>query len=506
MTSTILFLALGLGGGFLVSYLLRNFLDNQKVQKARSSAQTIIEKAETEKKNILLNARDESLKILSEAKQEELKRREYITGLEQKLTKKEETLDQKSSTLDQKQQEIEQIKNQISQEKEKVSELHKKQEEELVKVAKLTRDEAKNLLVSQVEQDFSDVLAKKVRQMEEEAREQAEVRARGIVANVIDRYAADFTAEFTVLSVALPNDEMKGRIIGKEGRNIQAFEKATGVDLLVDDTPGMVTISSFDTVRRHIAKLALEKMIFDGRIHPARIEEIVEKAKNEINEKIKQAGEKAVYDLGLNDIHPELIKLLGRLKFRTSYGQNQLDHAVEVAKIAEMLAAEIGADRVMAKKAALFHDIGKALSQEMGASHVDLGRDIAVKYGFSPEIINAMESNHEGAEAQTVEAVLVRAADAISASRPGVRRESVENYVKRLKELEAIANTFDGVDKSFAIQAGREVRVIVKPEKIDDYAAMKLANSIAAKIQKDLIYPGNIKVNVIRETRAVDYA
>lgn len=502
----IVYAVIGLLLGSALGYQGRQYLVSTRVRNAEEAARKILDEAELEKKAMIISAKDEAIKIAQEAKEEEKKRRDYLTQIEQKMLAREDSLEQKNKNLDQEKDRVREAELRIAAKQKELEEVLEQQKQELAKVSRLSQKEAQEIVLKNVEKDMSAELVKRIKQMEDEARETAETKAKELVVNVIDRYAADFTAEYTVLSVQLPNDEMKGRIIGKEGRNIQAFEKAAGVDLLVDETPGMVTISSFDTVRRHIAKRALEKMIYDGRIHPARIEEMVEKAKKEINDDIKAAGEKAVYDLNLNDIHPDLIKILGRLKYRTSYGQNQLDHAVEVAKIADMIAAEIGADTVRARKAALFHDIGKAMSQEMGASHVDIGRDIAIKYGFDEAIINAMESNHEGVEAQTIEAIIVRAADAISASRPGVRRESVENYVKRLKELESVASSFDGVEKAFAIQAGREVRIIVKPEKVDDYQSIKLASSIAAKIKKDLIYPGNIKVNVIRETRAVDYA
>ncbi|MBI2448218.1 ribonuclease Y [Candidatus Microgenomates bacterium] len=497
-------IALLLGGAF--GYQMASNIVSGKNRKAKETAEKILESANNEKKEVLLNAKDESLKIITGAKEEETKRREYLENIEQKLLKKEEQLEQKLQENEKQKKELTTRAESLDQMKASLDEIHQKQEEELAKVAKLSKTEAEEILLAKVEKDMSEHLAKKVRQMEEEANQTAEEKAKNIVAGIIERYAADYTAEFTVLSVNIPNDEMKGRIIGKEGRNIQAFEKAAGVDLIIDDTPGAVVISSFDSVRRHIAKKALEKLIFDGRIHPARIEEVVEKAKKDINNEIKEAGEKAVYDVGVTGIHPDLMKILGRLKFRTSYGQNQLEHSVEVAKIAGMLAEELNADSKKAKTAALFHDIGKALSQEMGGSHVDLGSDIVRKYGFGEDIINAMESHHEDVEPQSVEAIIVKSADAISASRPGTRRESFENYVKRLTDIENIANSFEGVEKSYAIQAGREVRIIVKPENIDDFGSIKLAHSIAARLEKDLVYPGQIKVNVIRETRAVDYA
>jgi len=497
-------LATVLGG--LFGYELRKSLATKRAKQAETQAKKILDEANSKKKEILLNAKDESLKIITQAKEEESKRREYLSNIEQKLLNKEELLEKKSQELEQKKQELTKKGEEIQNIKQEIEGIKQKEEEKLIKVSKLNKEQAKELLLERVEKEISEELVKRIKYLEEEAKEKAEQKARDIITSVIERYAADYTAEITVASVSIPNDEMKGRIIGREGRNIQAFEKATGVDLIVDDTPEAVVISSFDPVRRQIAKLALEKLIYDGRIHPARIEDVVEKAKKEINLKIKEAGEHAILDLGLTGIHPDLIKILGRLKYRTSYGQNVLNHSIEVAKLSEMLAAELGADSVIAKKAGLFHDIGKALDQEMGGSHVDIGCDIAKKYGFSEEVIHAMEAHHEGVEPKSIEAIIVKAADAISASRPGARRESLENYIKRLTELENIANSFDGVEKSYAIQAGREIRIIVKPEEIDDLTAVKLSNNIAARIEKEMAYPGQIKVNVIRETRAVDYA
>ncbi len=501
-----LYVLLALLGGGAIGYGLNAMAVSNKTKNAQDSAKKILEDADKAKKESLLNAKDEALKIISEAKEEENKRRDYLSGIEQKLSKKEEMLDQKSQDIDRQRQEIVKKEEGLQSTKEELEKEKQQAEEQIAKVSKLTKEEAQAILLDRVEKEMAPELVKKIRQMEEEAKATAEEKAKNIVVGIIDRYASEYTAEFTVMSVPLPNEEMKGRIIGKEGRNIQAFEKAAGVDLIIDDTPGAVVISSFDSVRRHIAKMALEKLVFDGRIHPARIEEMIEKAKKEINNDIKESGEKAVQELGLTGIHPDLMKILGRLKFRTSYGQNQLSHSVEVAKIASMLAEELGADATKAKKAALFHDIGKAISQEVGGSHVDLGSDIVRKYGFTEDIINAMESHHEDVEPQSIEAVIVRAADAISASRPGTRRESLENYIKRLKEIENIANSFEGVDKSYAIQAGREVRIIVRPDNIDDLGAIKLSHNIAAKLEKDLVYPGQIKVHVIREVRAVDYA
>lgn len=502
----IIYILIGILAGVLVGYEVRKSLVTKKTKQAEDMANKVLEEANSQKKEILLNAKGESIKIITEAKEDERKRREYLSAIEQKLMNKEDTLEKKGQDIDKEKEGLAKKNEEVEKIKEQIAETLKKEEEELLKVSKISKEEAKTILLDKVEKEMSADLVKKVKQMEEEAREQGEAKARDIVGGVIERYAADYTSESTVNTVLIPSDEMKGRIIGREGRNIQAFEKATGVDLIVDDTPEAVVISSFDPIRRQVAKVALEKLIYDGRIHPARIEEVVEKAKKEVVAKIKEAGEAAVLDLGITGISPDLIKILGRLKYRTSYGQNVLNHSLEVAKIASMLAAELGADQNIVKKAGLFHDIGKALDQDMEGSHIEIGCDIARKYGFSPEILHAIEAHHEGVEPKTIEAIIVKAADAISAARPGARRESLENYVKRLTELENIANSFEGVDKAYAIQAGREVRIIVKPEEIDDLSAIKLANGIAGRIEKEMFYPGQIKVNVIRETRAVDYA
>lgn len=502
----IIYILIGALIGTGAGYYIRKSLVAKKTREAESAAEKIVEDANNQKKEIILNAKDESLKIITEAKLDETKRREYLSGMEQRVMKKEESLDRKEQEIERQRAELERKQQVIEKSLEEAEKVKEEQKETLIKISKMKEDEAKASLLERVEKDYSEEIVKKIKNIEEDARERGEEKARNIIGGVIERYAAEYTAEATVNTVLIPSDEMKGRIIGREGRNIQAFEKATGVDLIVDDTPEAVVISSFDPVRRQVAKLALEKLIYDGRIHPGRIEEVAEKAKKEVAAKIKEAGEAAVLDLGVTGIPPDLIKILGRLKYRTSYGQNVLNHSLEVAKISGMLAAELGADQMIAKKSGLFHDIGKAIDQEMEGSHIEIGCDILRKYGFSDEVIHAVESHHEGIEPKTIEAVIVKSADAISASRPGARRESLENYVKRLTELENIANSFEGVDKSYAIQAGREVRIIVRPDEIDDLASIKLANNIASKIEKEMFYPGQIKVNVIRETRAVDYA
>ncbi|MCL5795272.1 MAG: ribonuclease Y, partial [Patescibacteria group bacterium] len=384
--------------------------------------------------------------------------------------------------------------------------LKDEQKEKLQKITKLSKEDAKNLLLDMVEKEYKDELVRKIKTEKQAAKEEAENIARGIISTAIERMAAEHTAETTVSAVALPSDEMKGRIIGREGRNIQSFEKATGVDVLIDDTPDTVTISSFDPVRRHIATVAMEKLISDGRIQPARIEEIVQKAQKDVAVEVKEAGEQAVYETGVVGLQPDIIKILGRLKFRSSYGQSVLRHSIEVSNLARMLAEELGADTNLCKKAGLLHDLGKAVDHEIPGAHHHISMDIAKKYGMSEILVNAIGAHHDDIEPKTVEAIIVKAADAISSARPGARRESLESYVKRLTELENIANSFQGVEKSFAIQAGREVRIIVKPEEIDDLSALKLSKNIAKKIEEDLQYPGTIKVNVIRETRAMEYA
>lgn len=466
----------------------------------------LLRDSESRQRELLLRAKDEALKIKEDAKLDEEKKRKYLMELERTLRKREETLDKQleeltagRKTLDTRTAEAEKIRTELK-------EARTKQQEALEKVAKLKKDEAKEILLTQVEQEHKQDLISQVKKIKAAIQEDVETYARKVIATAIGRIASEQTAESTSYAVHIPSEEMKGRIIGKEGRNIQHFEKLTGVDVIIDETPDTVSISSFDPVRRYTAKIALERLIADGRIQPARIEEIVKKAEADIGKQIKEAGEQASYEVGVTGLHPDLLKILGRLQLRTSYGQNQLRHAVEVASIAGLLAQEIGADSVITKKAGLLHDIGKAIDHEVPGAHHHISMDIARKYGLSETVVNAIGAHHDDIEPKTVEAILVKAADAISGARPGARRESLENYVKRLRELENVANTFPGVEKSYAIQAGREVRILVKPEEIDDLEALKLARDIARKVEQDLQYPGVIKVNVIRETRAVEYA
>lgn len=491
----IVYVAIALLGGAGIGFATKNYL-----------TQKTLRESEQKQKELLLQAKDEALKIKEEAKKAEEEKRKYLETLEKDLRRKEESLDKRSELVETERQGILGKEKEIRSIKDEISKIKDEQSVELQKISKLKKEDAKELLLSQVEKEYKDDIIAKIKSEKEKAKEVAEIEAKKIISTAIERMASEYTAETTVSTVTLPSDEMKGRIIGREGRNIQVFERVTGVDVLIDDTPDTVTISSFDPVRRHVAKLALEKLISDGRIQPARIEEIVKKIEEGVNKELNEAGEQAAYEVGVAGLNPDIIKLLGRLKFRTSYGQSVLQHSVEVASLAGMLAEEIGADVNICKKAGLLHDIGKAVDHEIPGAHHHISMDIAKKYGLSDTLVNAIGAHHEDIDPKTVEAILVRAADAISGARPGARRESLESYIKRLTELENIANSFKGVEKSFAIQAGREVRIIVKPDEIDDLSALKLSKDIAKKIENDLQYPGTIKVNVIRETRATEFA
>lgn len=481
-----------------------------KISSAEEAAKRILDEAEksaeAKKREAVLEAKEEVLKFRNEVEKEQRERRNELQRMERRLTQKEESLDRKIDSIERKEDNLNKKDEEIDKVREQVQDLHARQLAELERLSGLTSDEARVILLANIEDEIKHEAAMLIKEIESQAKEEGEKRARDIISQAIQRCAADHVAETTVTVVALPNDEMKGRIIGREGRNIRTLETLTGIDLIIDDTPEAVILSGFDPIRRETARLALEKLILDGRIHPARIEEMVEKARKEVENQIREAGEQATFETAVHGLHPELVRLLGRLKFRTSYGQNVLKHSIEVSHLAGLMAAELGVDITLAKRAGLLHDIGKAIDHETEGPHVTIGADLAKKYKESPAIIHAVAAHHGDEEPKTIEAVLVQAADAISAARPGARRETLESYIKRLEKLESITNSFEGVEKSFAIQAGREVRVMVKPDKIDDLSSVRLVRDIAKRIEDELEYPGQIKVMVIRETRAVEYA
>ncbi|MDO8507172.1 MAG: ribonuclease Y [bacterium] len=503
---TLVLILAGLVAGGAGGYYGRKMKSQDALEKSQKEADKIKNEAKEEAKEELLKAKEEALKTKEEAKKEEKERRDAIAQGEKRNIEKENVLDERTKKLDETREKVEKDKDEVEAVKNELRDIRKKQMAALEKISKLTTDKAKEKLLEIVEKDYKKDVLDFIKKIEAEKKEEADKKAREILSTAIQRLAGDMTSETTVTAVALPNDEMKGRIIGREGRNIQAIERATGCDIIVDDTPETIVISGFDPVRRHVAKRAIEAMMKDGRIHPTKIEEAVDKAQKEIDKEIKEAGEQAVYKTGVAGLPSDLVKVLGRLKFRTSYGQNVLQHSMECSFLAGTLASELGADVNLAKKAGLLHDIGKAVDQEIEGSHAIIGRDIAKKFGLDEKIINCIEAHHEEAEFKSVEAIIVQVADTISGGRPGARRDTMEAYIKRLTELENIANSFEGVEKSFAIQAGREVRVLVSPETLDDLKAEKLAKEIATKIEKDLKYPGQIKVNVIREKRITEYA
>lgn len=505
-----IYIFLGLAIGFVAGMFFVTLQLARRKENARLQAQKMLEEAarqaENLKKEALLSAREEILREKQVLEEEIQKKRRELQSLENRLLRREEMLERRMEQLEKSENALRRAQEALEQERKEVELMKAREIQELSRIAGLSVEEAQRELLERVEKTLEYEIGLRVKEAEERARKEAERVARDIVGQAIQRYAADFTVESTVSVVTLPNDEMKGRIIGREGRNIRTFEMMTGVDLIIDDTPEAVIISCFDPIRREIARIALEKLIMDGRIHPARIEELIEKAKAQVEEKILQEGEQALFDTGMKNVHPELVKLLGKLYFRTSYGQNVLQHAKEVAHFAGMMASELGANVYVAKRAGLLHDIGKALDHEVEGPHAKIGAELLGRYGEKWEVVHAVEAHHGDVEPQTLEAVLVQAADAISASRPGARRESLEAYIKRLERLEKIADSFEGVEKAYAIQAGREVRIIVKPDRIDDTGAAKLAWDVAKRIEKELEYPGQIKVTVIRETRAIEYA
>ncbi len=495
---------------FVLGVTYRKKVAEKEIGSAEEEAKRIINEAirggENKKREMLLEAKEEIHKTRTEQERENKERRNELQKQERRLQQKEESLDKKLDIHEKKEEDLAKRIAAVQNQQEEVAKIKKSQLDMLEKISGLTQEDAKAYLLSNVESEVRHETAMKIKEIEAQMKEEADQKAREIITTAIQRCAADHAAEATVSVVPLPNDEMKGRIIGREGRNIRTLETITGVDLIIDDTPEAITVSSFDPVRREVARLALEKLIADGRIHPTRIEDMVEKARREVEHTIKVEGERATFETGIHNLHPELIKLLGRQKYRTSYGQNVLNHSIEVAHIAGLLASELGVDVTMAKRAGLLHDLGKSVDHEMEGSHVQLGVELARKYKESPVVINAIEAHHGDVEPQTIIACLVQAADAISAARPGARRENVENYIRRLEKLEELTNSFPGVDKSYAIQAGREVRIMVKPEEVSEDNMILLAHDLARKIESELEYPGQIKVNVIRETKAVDYA
>ncbi|MDR7869963.1 MAG: ribonuclease Y [Tissierellaceae bacterium] len=505
-----LFAILGAIIGIIVGYYIRKNIGEGKINNAEELAKQIVEDAkkdgESHKKELLLEAKDEIHKLRTESERENRERRNEVQKLERRVQNKEESIDRKLESIEKKEELIAKKNKQLEEKEASINDLYEKQLLELERLSGLTSEEAKEVLLDGVRREIAHESAVMIKEVESQAKLEADKKAREIITTAIQRCAADHVAETTVTVVSLPNDEMKGRIIGREGRNIRTLETLTGIDLIIDDTPEAVVLSGFDPIRREVARIALEKLIVDGRIHPARIEEMVEKAKKEVDNIIREEGEQAAFDTGIHNLHPEIIKLLGRLKYRTSYGQNVLKHSVEVSHLAGMMAAELGADVRIAKRAGLLHDLGKAVDHEVEGPHVDIGVDLARRYKESKEVLHAIAAHHGDTEPTTVEAVLVQAADAISAARPGARRETLEAYIKRLEKLEEIANSVEGVEKSFAIQAGREIRIMVKPDEVDETQTVHTAREIVKKIESELDYPGQIKVNVIRETRAIEYA
>lgn len=493
-----------------VGIIIRKKSAESKIKSAESEANRILlnakKEAENAKKEEILKAKEEILQSRNELDKEIKERRGEVQQQEKRLFQREEALERRSDSFERKEKELERNIQEADKRKKSLDEMYSKQIAELQRISGLSREEAKKILLQQLDKTLNDEKAALIKQAEQTAKETANKKAKELIGYAIQKCAADHTSETTVSVVALPNDDMKGRIIGREGRNIKMLETLTGIDLIIDDTPEAVILSGFDPLRREVARIALEKLIEDGRIHPAKIEEMVEKAKEEVEETIKEEGERAILETGVHGLHPDLVRLLGKLKYRTSYGQNVLNHSIEVSNLARIMAEELGLDPKIARRAGLLHDIGKALDHDMEGTHVQIGVDVLKKYKENDIIINAVEAHHEDVAPKSLEAVLIQAADAISASRPGARRETLETYIKRLEKLESIADSFEGVEKSYAIQAGREIRLVVKPEKVSDSQMITMARDVAQKVEDEMEYPGQIKVNVIRETRAIDYA
>lgn len=492
-------------GGFFVGYFLRKLRVSKKIKSAETKAEKTLSEVKSKQSELLLKAQDKALAIIDEAKKEEAKRRQEINNMQDRLEKRETAFSQKLLELQDKQQKLYDKVNRVEEVKEQIKQIKEEQLTKLEKVANMSKDEAREVIIKNVEEQMKDELLSRIKKLENESTETLESKARDVMASTMQRLVSNYTPEITTTVVDLPSDEMKGRIIGREGRNIKVIEQLTGTEIIVDDTPNVITISGFSPIRRHIAKKTLERLILDGRIHPTKIEEAIEEARRELAVDIKKAGEEALYEVGITGIDPKLVQIVGRLKYRTSYGQNALGHSLEVAHLSSLLAEELGADVTLAKKSGLLHDIGKAVDHEVQGTHPEIGGNIAKKFGLNQEIIDPIETHHDD-KPRGLMSVIVKVADAISAARPGARHDTYERYLQRLEELEKIANSFQGIEKSYAIQAGREVRVFVTPEEIDDLKAHNLAQDIAKKIESELKYPGEIKVNVIREMRVIEYA
>lgn len=493
------------GGGFIFGYWMRKQRSSVRIKSAETKAEKILADVKNKQNDILLKAQDKALKIIDDAKQEEKKRRNEINNLQTRLEKRETTFSQKLLELQDKQQKLYDKINKVEEVKEKIKRIKKDQLEKLEKIAGLSREEAQKVLFKNLEAQMQEDLMSRIKKLEKESHETLEVKARDLMASTMQRLVSNFTTEITTTSVDLPSDEMKGRIIGREGRNIKVIEQLTGTEIIVDDTPNVITVSGFSPIRRHIAKKTLEKLILDGRIHPTKIEQAIEDSRKELALDIKKAGEDALFEVGVTGLNPKLVQIIGRLKYRTSYGQNALRHSLEVAHLSALLAEELGADVTVAKKAGLLHDIGKAVDHEVQGTHPEIGRDIAKKFNLPEEIIAPIETHHDDKPRGLI-SIIVKVADAMSAARPGARHDTYERYLQRLEELENIATSFEGVDKAYAIQAGREVRVFVTPESVNDLEAHNMARDVAKKIEDELKYPGEIKVNVIREMRVTEYA